>query len=64
MRSPPVTNHTNTILSRQAMGAAFANYAPHFTGPITPEDSVNKIMDVVSSTIIVWLAVQELINHR
>lgn len=30
------------------MGAAFANYAPHFTGPISPEDSVNYIVAVVS----------------
>lgn len=31
----------------QAMGAAFAAYAPHFKGPITPLESVELVMEVV-----------------
>jgi NAD(P)-dependent dehydrogenase (short-subunit alcohol dehydrogenase family) len=31
----------------QAMGTMFQEYAPHFTGPITPEESVKKVLEVV-----------------
>lgn len=29
------------------MGAKFAAYAPHWTGPLSPEDSVKAVMSVV-----------------
>jgi NAD(P)-dependent dehydrogenase (short-subunit alcohol dehydrogenase family) len=32
----------------QLMGARFAAYAPHFTGAITPEESVKKVLSVIS----------------
>ncbi|OAA80550.1 NAD(P)-binding domain protein [Akanthomyces lecanii RCEF 1005] len=32
-----------------AMGAAFAKYAPHFTGPDTPEASVKNVLRVIST---------------
>lgn len=35
------------VAGAQAMGAAFASYAPHFTGPITAEASVKMQMEVV-----------------
>ncbi|KAI9151376.1 Short chain dehydrogenase virK [Paramyrothecium foliicola] len=31
----------------QGMGAAFAKYAPHFTGAITPEASVQQVLSVI-----------------
>lgn len=31
----------------QAMGAAFATYAPHFTGPISSEESVKAVLSVI-----------------
>lgn len=31
------------------MGAKFASYAPHFTGPITPEESVKYITAVLET---------------
>jgi hypothetical protein len=30
------------------MGAAFATYAPHFTGPMQAEESVKMQLDVLS----------------
>jgi hypothetical protein len=30
------------------MFASFAKYAPHFTGPLTPEQSVTAILDVIN----------------
>ena len=36
----------------QAMGAAFATYAPHFTGPITPEQSVRMVDDVIDKATV------------
>lgn len=29
------------------MMAKFADYAPHFTGPITPTESVDRVLSVV-----------------
>jgi hypothetical protein len=34
------------------MMAKFASYAPHFTGPITPEDSVKHILSVINKASI------------
>jgi len=31
----------------QAMGAKFAAYAPHFTRPLTPEESITAILGIV-----------------
>lgn len=31
------------------MGAAFAEYAPHFTGPATPEDSIKNVLNIIST---------------
>lgn len=30
------------------MGAKFASYAPHFTRPLTPEESVTAMLEVVN----------------
>lgn len=40
------------IAGGQVMGAAFANYAPHFTGPITVEESVKLQMDVIDKATV------------
>lgn len=32
-----------------AMGAKFAEYAPHFKGPITPEESVKKLIPIIEN---------------
>ena len=34
------------------MGAAFAAYAPHFTGLLTPEDSVKAVVDVIEKATV------------
>jgi NAD(P)-dependent dehydrogenase (short-subunit alcohol dehydrogenase family) len=34
------------------MAAKFATYAPHFTGPITPEESVKKVLSVINKASI------------
>ncbi|KAK3656521.1 hypothetical protein LTR56_002868 [Elasticomyces elasticus] len=36
----------------QAMGAKFAAYAPHFTGPITSEESVKMQMEVINKATV------------
>ncbi|KAK5137911.1 hypothetical protein LTR08_006680 [Meristemomyces frigidus] len=36
----------------QAMGAAFASYAPHFTGPITADESVKMQMGVIGKATV------------
>ena len=40
------------IKGGQAMGAQFAKYAPHFTGPITPEESVKLVVDVIHKSTV------------
>ncbi|KAK3111294.1 hypothetical protein LTR53_013605, partial [Teratosphaeriaceae sp. CCFEE 6253] len=40
------------IAGGQAMGAAFAAYAPGFTGPITPAESVRMQMDVINKATV------------
>jgi len=40
------------IAGVQAMFAAFASYAPHFKGPITPEESVRLQMDVIEKATV------------
>lgn len=40
------------LAAMQRMGAAFAEYAPDFKGMITPEQSVNMVMDVVSKATV------------
>lgn len=37
------------LQSIQAMGAKFAQYAPHFTGPITPHDSIKAMLSVIEN---------------
>jgi hypothetical protein len=34
------------------MGRKFATYAPHFTGPLTPEQSVTAVRDVIEKASI------------
>lgn len=34
------------------MGAAFANYAPNFKGPITADESVKMVMNVVDKSTV------------
>jgi len=38
------------LKSVQAMGAKFAQYAPHFKGPITAEESIKAMLSVIEST--------------
>lgn len=32
-----------------ALGAKFAAYAPHFKGPIQPDESVSKMLELITS---------------
>jgi hypothetical protein len=32
-----------------AMGGKFAQYAPHFQGPSTPEDAVGDVLNVIQN---------------
>ncbi|KAI0377196.1 NAD(P)-binding protein [Hypomontagnella monticulosa] len=48
------TNDTSKMSERERenlnkMFSAFTKYAPHFKGPITPEESVNAVMGVVNN---------------
>ena len=45
-RSFPVTEEQTK--SATAMMGKFAEYAPNFTGPSTPEDSVKDVMSVIN----------------
>ena len=36
----------------QAMGAKFVEYAPHFKGPDTTEESVNSVVDVINKATV------------
>lgn len=40
------------LRSVQAMGAKFAQYAPDFKGPITPEESIKAMMSVIEGASI------------
>lgn len=40
------------IQGAQAMGALFQEYAPHFTGPITPEQSVKMCLKVIEDATV------------
>jgi hypothetical protein len=40
-----VSEEDGAKLAKQ--GAKFVAYAPHFTGPLTPEESVKAVLDVV-----------------
>jgi hypothetical protein len=40
------------IKGRQAMGSKFKEYAPHFNGPITPEDSVRMQFRVIDKATV------------
>jgi hypothetical protein len=34
------------------MAASFAKYAPHFTGAITPEESVKQVLSVIDNVTV------------
>lgn len=36
----------------QAMGAKFAQYAPHFKGPITPHESIKAMLSVIEKATV------------
>lgn len=36
----------------QAMGAKFNRYAPHFTAPSTPEESVKALLSVIDNATV------------
>lgn len=40
------------LRGNQAMGAKFLAYAPHFTGPISPEESVRMQLDVIEKATV------------
>ncbi|KAI1805609.1 NAD(P)-binding protein [Daldinia bambusicola] len=44
--APPITTEKEQKKA-QEMYASFAKYAPHFKGPITPKESVEKVMGVI-----------------
>ncbi|KAI1468316.1 NAD(P)-binding protein [Daldinia caldariorum] len=44
--TPPITTEREQKKAQQ-MYASFAQYAPHFKGPITPKESVEKVLGVI-----------------
>jgi len=48
---PPLTDH-RPAPPDSTLPAKFAKYAPHFRGPITPEESVKAVMNVVANASI------------
>lgn len=43
------TGSEEEIQKAMAMGAKFMQYAPHFTGPAQPEDSVRDMLKVIEN---------------
>ncbi|KAK3711233.1 hypothetical protein LTR37_009827 [Vermiconidia calcicola] len=48
----PLDMSEKDMAKMQEMGAKFAQYAPHFTGPISPQESVSMMVEVIDKATV------------